>query len=195
MKPSMMIVAVIGATVVLTTAGCGTSSTPTAATSATVGNSSPAPGTASARAPTTTSAVAVTRKPCELLTASIAKTFAGDDAQKQSLLDSNPPLPVGPTECFYTGSNGSVFFSIDPIPNDPEAPVNHFHVLRPENEIPNLGYRAYWFAAGESVYVVQREDLLNFKVRDPAETAQPRDFEALKAAAVDLANQIVPRVG
>lgn len=121
---------------------------------------------------------------CDLLTPAIATAFVGDDAERQrSLGDDNA--------CLYLGNAGSVFVSINPLPADPDAPVNHFHVLRPENAIPDLGYHAYWFAAGQSVVVVKNGLLLEFKVSDWAGNAGEQERAQL---AVTLADQIVPRV-
>lgn len=122
---------------------------------------------------------------CDLLTPAIATAFVGDDAERQrSLGDDNA--------CLYLGNAGSVFVSINPLPTNPDAPVNHFSVLRPVNAIPDLGYQAYWFAAGQSVVVVKGGLLLEFKVSDRAGVA---DRQELAQLDITLADQIVPKVG
>jgi hypothetical protein len=145
--------------------------------------------------PTTTppAVPAATRVPRELLTPAIAKAFAGEDAQRQLQLDSDPPLPVGDDACFYKGAAGSVMFTITPVPGDPDAPVNHFHTIRPENRIPGVAYEAYWFGAGESVVVVRNGLMLIFDVSG----SQPAgdDYQVLQDKDIKLADQIVQRVG
>jgi hypothetical protein len=126
-----------------------------------------------------------------LLTPSIAKTFAGEDAERQ-LSFSDPPAPVGDDACYYTGSTRSVYFSIGPIPTDSSAPVNHFHVIKPENQIPGLAYTAYWFHAGESLLVVKNDLLLTFSVRKSGVYQLSPDIQADDLRLADL---IVPRVG
>jgi len=128
------------------------------------------------------------RPACELLTPPIAKTFAGNDAQRQLWLDSDPPRPLGDDSCFYTGDAGSVFVSINPVPTNPDAPVNHFRVLRPENAVPGVGYQAYWFAAGQSLVVVKAGLLLQVKVTGAQADQEQRDSE------IALADVIVPSV-
>jgi hypothetical protein len=64
----------------------------------------PSPATTTSPAPLNTKP---TRVPCELLTPSIAKAFAGDDAQQQ---------PTGDTECVYKGSTRSVGEFVDQYP-------------------------------------------------------------------------------
>jgi hypothetical protein len=200
------LIALTGAAVIAVAAGCGTSNTPTQTATSAPTSAAPASATASASpaqppaqpspVPTTSPtglATGSTRVPCELLTPTIAKAFAGDDAERQLQLDSDPPLPVGDDACFYKGAAGSVMFTITPMPSDPDDPVNHFHVIRPENQIPGLAYKAYWFGAGESLVVVKDGLLLDFKVSgNPAgaETYQERRDHDIK-----LADQIVPRVG
>jgi hypothetical protein len=82
----------------------------------------PSPATTTSPAPLS---AGPTRVPCELLSPSVAKAFAGDDAQRQLSLDSNPPLPVGDHACFYQGSTRFVYFSINTLPSDPRAPVKN----------------------------------------------------------------------
>jgi hypothetical protein len=88
-----------------------------------------------------------------------------------------------------------VFFSIAPMPTDPNAPVNHFHVIEPQNEIPGRAYQAYWFGPGESLEVVKDGLLLNFKVQDNPGSPGARTVEDLKADDIKLADQIVPGIG
>ena len=194
MTTRIILIAFASAAAIAGAAGCSKSSGPT---------STPTPtsvGTASAQssaAPSTTAALSTAgtkREPCELLSPTVAKQFAGDDAQRQLTVDSNPPIPVGDTACFYQGSNRSVFFSINPMPTDPSAPVNHFHVIQPQNEIPGPAYAAYWFGPGESVYVVKDGLLLDFKVQDNPGSPGARSVDELKADDTKLADQIVPRV-
>jgi len=85
--------------------------------------------------------------------------------------------------------------SINPMPTDPNAPVNHFHVIQPQNQIPGLGYAAYWFGPGQSVNVVKNGLLLNFQVQDNPGSPRARSVDELKADDIKLADQIVPRVG
>jgi hypothetical protein len=131
-------------------------------------------------------------QPCELLTLPIAKEFAGEDAQRRHSYDSDPPVPVGDNACYYQGSAGSVDFSIGPIPSDPTAPVNHFHVINPENRDPSLPYDAYWFGPGVSLVVVKNGQMLTFKYAPNPDTGNLTP--ETRAADVELANQIVPEV-
>jgi hypothetical protein len=126
-----------------------------------------------------------TRVPCELLTPALAREFAGADAEHQ---------PSGNTVCTYTGAVRSVSVSVNSLPTDPDAPVNHFSVIRPENQIPGVRYRAYWFAAASSVVVVKEGLLLEFRVSDNPMFPQARIVQDRKAEDVRLADQIVPRV-
>jgi hypothetical protein len=131
-------------------------------------------------------------RPCELLTLPIAKKFAGEDAQRRLSYDSDPPVPVGDNACFYEGSSGSVEFSVGPIPSDPTAPVNHFHVINPENRDPSLPYDGYWFGPGVALVVVKNGQMLTFKVAPNPDTGNLTP--ETRAADVELANQIVPKV-
>jgi hypothetical protein len=166
-----VLVALASAIVIADGAGCGASSTL---------NRAPSPGS--------------TRQPCELLSPPVAKPFAGEDAQRQLSLDSTPPIPVGDHACFYKGGRRSVLFSIDALPADPDAPVNHFHVIRPENRIADLPYEAYWFAAGESLVVVKNGLLLGFKISDNPASPGAHGDQGRKADDIELADEIVPRV-
>jgi hypothetical protein len=202
MTTRIILIALTSAAVIVVAAGCSKSSGPTStptptslSTASTQSSSAALPSTAAPSTGAAQSTAATTREPCDLLSPTIAKQFAGDDAQRQLTVDSNPPLPVGDTACFYQGSNRSVFFSINPMPTAPNAPVNHFHVIQPQNEIPGHAYAAYWFGPGESVYVVKDGLLLDFKVQDNPGSPNPRSIEDLKADDMKLADQIVPRVG
>lgn len=168
----LVLVALASAIVIADAAGCGTSNT---------ANQAPSPGS--------------TRQPCELLSPPLAKTFAGDDAQRQLSLGSTPPIPVGDHACFYKGGQRSVLFSINTLPTDPDASVKHFHVIRPENRIADLPYEAYWFAAGESLVVVKNGLLLGFKVSDNPASPGAHINQDRKADDIKLADEIVPRVG
>jgi hypothetical protein len=196
MTARIILIALTGAAVIAGAAGCGKSSGP--ASTPTPTSSGKASAQSTAAAPSTTAAqpaAGTTRDPCELLSPTIAKQFAGDDAVRQLTADSNPPLPVGDTACYYQGGSRSVFFSIDPMPTDPDAPVNHFHVIQPQNQIPGQGYTAYWFGQGVSAYVVKNGLLLNFQVQDNPGLPGARSVDQLKADDIKLADQIVPRVG
>jgi hypothetical protein len=125
-------------------------------------------------------------EPCELLSQSMAEMFAGDDAQRQ---------PWGDTGCYYKGSTRSVLFTIGPWPSSPDAPVNHFHAIRPENRIPGVPYEAYWFAAADSLLVVKNDLLLGFRVSDNPFTPNAQINQHRKAEDIALADRIVPRVG
>jgi len=127
-----------------------------------------------------------TRVPCDLLSPSIAQVFAGDDAQRQ---------PTGETICSYRSSTRSVSLSVNPMPTNPDAPVNHFDVIRPENQLPGLPYQAYWFAAGNSLVVVKDDLLLFFTVTDNPIAPNAQINQDRKAEDIQLADLIVPRVG
>ncbi|MUL83715.1 MULTISPECIES: hypothetical protein [unclassified Mycolicibacterium] len=126
-----------------------------------------------------------TRVPCELLTPALARQFAGADVQQQ---------PSGDTVCTYTGATRSVSVSVNPLPTNPDAPVNHFSVIRPENQIPGVEYQAYWFAAASSVVVVKDGLLLEFRVSDNPMLPRAQIVQHRKAEDIRLADQIVPRV-
>jgi hypothetical protein len=146
--------------------------------------------------PAAASTVTVTptgNQPCELLTLAIAKKFAGDDAQRRlSYDDTDPPVPVGDPGCYYSGSTGSVEFRVGPVPDDPTAPVNHFHVIEPGNRDTDFPYAAYWFGPGVSLIVVKNGMMLTFKVSPRPDTGNLDP--ATRAADTELANQIVPAV-
>jgi hypothetical protein len=186
-----------GAALVTGVAGCTTGSEPAAPSTVTV-TASAAPATTVPAGPTTTVTVPPSASPagnqaCELLTLPIAKTFAGDDAQRRlSYDDTEPPVAVGDNGCYYSGKTGSVEFRIGPIPSDPTAPVNHFHVIQPENRDASVPYEAYWFGPGVSLIVVKNAQMLTFKVAGHPDTGNLDD--PTRAADVELANQIVPLV-
>jgi hypothetical protein len=182
------LITLAGATMIAI-AACSTN-TPTAVPSTVTVT---APASSTAQPSPTAAAPSTTRVPCELLTPDLAKEAIGDDAQRQLQLDSAPPQPVGDDACFYKGAAGTVEFTITPMPADPDAPVNHFHVIQPENRIPDLAYEAYWFGAGESVVVVKDGLLLTFDVSD--NRSDTSTYEVLRDKDIKLADQIVPRVG
>lgn len=141
----------------------------------------PSPTTA-----TTPAGAGLTREPCELLSPALARTFAGDDAQRQ---------PWGDDGCMYRGSTRSVLVTVGPWPSAPDAPVNHFGVIRPENQIPAKQYEAYWFAAGQSLLVVKDSLLLGIRVSDNLFAPNAQVNQDRKADDIALADQIVPRLG
>jgi hypothetical protein len=196
-----------GAALVAGTAACTTPNAggPAAPSTVTVtaapaptASSSPHATTAPATAATTTitvppSASPASNQPCELLTLSIAEKFAGDDAQRRlSYDDTDPPVAVGDNGCYYSGSTGSVEFRVGPVPDDPTAPVNHFHVIAPGNRDTDLPYEAYWFGPGVSLIVVKNGLMLTFKVTPRPDTGNLTP--ETRAADIELANQIVPEV-
>lgn len=142
-------------------------------------------------AATTAVSTALTRRPCDLLTPDVAKKFVGEDAQRQLFYDARPPLPVGDTACYYTGATREVDVSIFPRPSDPTAPVNHFHVIRPDNRVDGVRYEAYWFGPGESIVAVRDGLLVSVKVAHIKGDWTDQD----RADDIDLANLVVPRVG
>lgn len=198
MSMRKMLIVCVGAALVTGVAGCTAQSEPPAPSTVTV-TASAAPATVPATVSVTTavpvppSASPAGDQPCELLTVPIAKTFAGDDAQRRlSYDDTEPPVAVGDNGCYYSGSTGSVEFRIGPVPSDPTAPVNHFHVIQPENRDPSLPYEAYWFGPGVSLIVVKNAQMLTFKVAGNPDTGNLD--EPTRAADVELADQIVPLV-
>jgi hypothetical protein len=171
-------------------AGCGKPNAP----SAQAPSLASAVSTASA-GPTTSQggSTEFTREPCELLNPALAREFAGDDAQRQLTWDSTPPLPVGDDACAYKSSTRTVSFYVDTPPSDPNALLNHFHVINPANQVPGLAYDAYWFGAGQSLVVVKNGLVLGFKVSDVPSSAHADQWR--QADEIRLADQIVPRVG
>lgn len=183
--------ALMGAAVITSITACQTPSTPTANTTpSSSAASSTSPSSNAPPGPTPTS-IALTRNPCDLLTPEVAKKYVGDDAQRQLDYDANPPVPVGETGCYYTGDKRSVAVGIYPVPTDPSAPVNHFHVITPENRVQGVDYEAYWFGAGESLVAVKDGLLISVKVSNRLGSQTEQD----RADDVELANLIVPQVG
>src|SRR5262249_51196048 len=124
--------------------------------------------------------------PCELLTPELARQFVGSEAERQ---------PSGTGACSYAGTTRTVSVSVNPLPAKPDAPVNHFSVIRPENRIPGVDYQAYWFAAASSVVVVKDGLLLEFRVSDVPMLPRAQIIQDRKSEGIRLAEQIVPRVG
>jgi hypothetical protein len=173
--------------IVVGIAGCGKPITPSAQAP------NPASAASTASAAPTTGSTRFTREPCELLNPALAREFVGDDAQRQLTWDSTPPLPVGNDACAYKSSTRTVSLSIDTPPTDPNAPLNHFHVISPANQVPGLAYDAYWFGAGESLIVLKDGLVLGFKVSDVPSSAHADQWR--QADEIKLADQIVPRLG
>ena len=189
------------ATVAVGTAACGTSTTPPAATSTVTVTQSPSATTASpatsapstsatASSPAPTSA-ALTRQPCDLLTPELARKYAREDVQRQSTYDSDPPLAVEDTSCYYKGNTREVSVDIYPRPTDPTAPINHFSVIRPDNRVDGVAYEAYWFAPAESLVAVKGDLLIVVKVAGITTSQSGQD----RADDIELANLVVPQVG
>lgn len=171
----------MSATVVAAITGCQRPSSPPPVITAT----SQAPVSA---APT---GAALTRQACELLTPEVAKKYAGNDAQRQLFFDATPPLPVGDDGCYYTGSTREVSVLIYPMPTDPTAPVNHFHVIRADNRVEGVEYEAYWFGPAESIVAVKDGLLIAIKVAQLKGAWTDQD----RADDIELANEVVPRFG
>lgn len=178
MSTRILLQAFTSAAAIATLSGCHASSTPPQLT--TTGTTQPTATTA-----------ALTRRPCDLLTPEVAKKFVGEDAQRQLFYDARPPVPVGDTACYYTGATREVDVSIFPRPSDPTAPVNHFHVIRPDNRVGAVSYEAYWFGPGESIVAVKDGLLVSVKVAHIKGDWTDQD----RADDIDLANLVVPRVG
>ena len=140
---------------------------------------------------TATAQPALTRRPCDLLTPEVAKKYVGADAQRQFAYQADPPVPVGDDACYYTGATREIEVSIFPRPTDPTAPVNHFHVIRPDNRVAALGYEAYWFGPGESIVAVKDGLVITVKVANINGDWTDQD----RADDIELANLVVPRVG
>lgn len=115
----------------------------------------------------------------------------GDDAQRQFSYDGHPPVPVGDGACYYTGPTREIEVSIRPRPTDPTAPINHFHVISPDNRVDALGFEAYWFGPGESLVAVKDELVVSVKVANIKGDWSDQD----RADDVELAKLVVPRVG
>ena len=78
-----------------------------------------------------------------------------------------------------------------PRPTDPTAPVNHFHVIQPQNQVDALSYEAYWFGPGESIVAVKDGLLISVKVANSEGGWTDQD----RADDIELANLVVPQVG
>lgn len=186
MSARTVAIALVGAAVITSVAACQAQSTPTAATT----SSSVTPSSSSPSSPRPMS-VALTRQPCDLLTPEVAKKYVGEDAQRQLTYDSNPPVPVGDSGCYYSGDKRSVTVEVYPVPTDPTAPVNHFNVIRPENRVEGVDYEAYWFGAGESLVAVKDGLLVTVNVSNRLASQTEQD----RADDIELANLVVPQVG
>lgn len=130
-------------------------------------------------------------RPCDLLTPDVARKYLGDDAQRQFSYDGHPPVPVGDGACYFTGATREIEVSIRPRPTDPTAPINHFHVISPDNRIDALGFEAYWFGPGESIVAVKDGLVVSVKVANIKGGWSDQD----RADDVELAKLVVPRVG
>lgn len=200
MTSRKLLTALTTASVVAGTAACGASGTPPSTSTVTVTQSpsatptSPATSspptsvTASSTAPTT---AALTRQPCDLLTPELAAKYAREDVQRQSTYDSDPPIAVEDTSCYYKGNTREVSVDIYPRPTDPTAPINHFHVIRPDNRVNDVAYEAYWFAPAESLVAVKGDLLIGVKVAGITTSQSDQD----RADEIELANLVVPQVG
>jgi hypothetical protein len=146
---------------------------------------------AACQTPSTPTSIALTHRPCDLLTLEVAKKYVGDDAQRQLSYDSTPPVAVGDTGCYYTGDQRSVSVAVYPVPTNPTAPVNHFDVIRPDNRVEGVDYEAYWFGPGESLVAVKNGLLISVSVSNRLASQTDRD----RADDVELANLVVPHVG
>ncbi len=140
--------------------------------------------------PAPTSA-AQTRQPCDVLTPDVARQYLGEDAQRQFAYDGRPPVPVGHDACYYTGATREIEVAIRPRPTDPTAPINHFHVISPDNRVADLGFEAYWFGPGESIVAVKDGLVISVKVANIKGSWSDQD----RADEIELANLVVPRVG
>ena len=199
MSTRTVALALMGAAVITSVAACQKPSAPTVTTtvtappvSTTVAGATPSSAIPSSVAPSsaTPTSVAKTRQPCDLLTPAVAKKYVGDNAQRQLSYDSTPPVPVGDDACYYTGDARSVSVSISPVPTDPTAPVNHFHVIQPQNQVDALSYEAYWFGPGESIVAVKDGLLISVSVANTEGGWTDQD----RADDIELANLVVPQV-
>ena len=181
MSKRILLQAFMSGAAIATMSACHPSTTPAQVTTTvtTVATSSTPTSTAS------------TRQPCDLLTLEVAKKFVGEDAQRQLYYDARPPLPVGDTACYYTGATREIEVSIFPRPSDPTAPVNHFHVIRPDHRVDAVSYEAYWFGPGESIVAVKGGLLVSVKVAEIKGDWTDQD----RADDIELANLVVPQVG
>ena len=141
--------------------------------------------------PTAQAGTVLTREPCDLLTPVVAAKYVGGDALRQFTYDGHPPVPVGDGACCYTGDTREIEVSIHPRPTDPTAPINHFHVISPDNRVDALDFEAYWFGPGESMVAVKDGLVISLKVANIKGDWTDRD----RADDIELANLVVPRVG
>jgi hypothetical protein len=188
MSKRILLQAFMSAAAIATMSGCHAPSTPPQLT--TTAASATSSSTMVATSPTPTSA-ALTRQPCDLLTPEVAKKFVGEDAQRRLAYEARPPVPVGDEACYYTGATREIEVSIFPRPSDPTAPVNHFHVIRPDNRVHAVSYEAYWFGPGESIVAVKDGLLISVKVANIKGDWTDQD----RADDIELANLVVPQVG
>jgi hypothetical protein len=200
MPARILLTAFVSGAAIAALSACQTSDTQPAPSTVTVTQSPSATTAPATTSQSSTSAsptgapptsAALTRQPCDLLTADLARRYAHEDVQRQSTYDSDPPLPVEETTCYYRGSTREVSLDINPMPTDPTAPVNHFHVIRPENRVNDVAYEAYWFGPAESLVAVKGDLLISVKVAGIAAPQSDQD----RADEIELANLIVPLVG
>ena len=78
-----------------------------------------------------------------------------------------------------------------PRPTDSTAPINHFHVIGPDNRVADPGFEAYWFGPGESIVAVKDGLLVSVKVANIKGGWSDQD----RADDIELANLVVPGVG
>jgi hypothetical protein len=168
----------------------GSPTSTTASTTTPIATASIASATPPSHATAPTSA-ALTRQPCDLLTPVVAAKYVGDDARRQFTYDGHPPVPVGDSACYYTGDTREIEVSIHPRPTNPTAPINHFHVISPENRVDALGFEAYWFGPGESIVAVKDGLVISVKIANIKGDWTDQD----RADDIELANLVVPRVG
>ena len=206
MSAAIRLTALMGAAVIAAATACQTPSSPSVTTTVTAppaatttvrvstATASATPSATASAAPSRTAApttAAQTTHPCDLLTPDVARKYVGDDAQRQFSYDGHPPVPVGDGACFYTGTTREIEVSIRPRPTDPTAPINHFHVISPDNRVDALGFEAYWFGPGESLVAVKDGLVVSVKVANIKGDWSDQD----RADDVELAKLVVPRVG
>lgn len=176
MSARKLLPALIGAAAIAGIAACHSTTGPSSSTS-------PASVTPATAQPT--------RQPCDLLTPDVAKKYVGADARRQLSYDARPPIPVPDTACYYTGATREIDVAIYPRPTDPTAPINHFHVIRPDNRVHALSFEAYWFGPGESIVAVKDRLVISVKVANIKSDWTDQD----RADDISLANLVVPQVG
>ena len=199
MSGRKLLTALMSGAVIVVAAACQSPSSPSVTTTVTAPSAhtvtvSVTPSSTASVAPSRTTAptsAALTRQPCDVLTPDIATKYVGDDAQRQFAYDGNPPVPVGDDACYYTGTTREIEVAIYPRPTDPTAPVNHFHVISPDNRVDALDFEAYWFGPGESIVAVKDGLVITVKVANIKGDWSDRD----RADDIELANLVVPRVG